>query len=132
MAKNSSTRELVQLAQELREKHVLLNSWPKTSIACKVLTKDSRPDPALAQRIATKGYDPKRPETRQRLGLPPTCIACGQKVKRVRHVPAWLAEAVRNLRQLEAAANLPPDEYRVYARGGKRVRGAVPFAPLLR
>jgi hypothetical protein len=121
------TRTLDRLAQDLREKHAKLNSWPKTSVACKVLTSDGRPDPSLAQRIATKGYDPRRPETRQRLGLPPTCITCGQKVKWVRHVPAWLEEAVKNLQQLETKANVPPEEQRVYARGGKRVYGARPF-----
>ena len=71
LAKNSNTRELVQLAQELREKHAELNSWPKASIACDVLTSDGRPDPALALRIATKSYEPRRQETRTRLGLAP-------------------------------------------------------------
>jgi hypothetical protein len=56
-------------------------------------------------------------------------VACGQKVKRVRNVPAWLDEAVANLQKLEAAANVKPEGNRVYARGGKRVYGARPFTP---
>jgi hypothetical protein len=115
----------------LKEKHIKTASWRKVAVACQVLTSDGRPDPSLAQRIATKGYDPRRPETRQRLGLLPVCITCGQKVKYVRHVPAWLEEAVKHLQLLEAAAGPKPDEYRVYARGGKRVYGARPFTPCL-
>ena len=129
MAKKDKNRVLVQLALELRENHAVLNSWPKASVACGVLTEDGRPDPGLAHRIAIHGYDPKREETRIRLGLPPICVTCGRKVKRVRHVPAWLEEAVKNLQHLEAAANVPLEEKRVYARGGKRVIGARPFTP---
>jgi hypothetical protein len=116
------TRPLDRLSRQLQEKHAKLASWRKVAIACKVLTTDGRPDPALAQRIATKGYEPRRSETRIRLGLPPICIACGQHVKRVRHIPAWLEEAVQNLQRLEAAAEPTKDQYRVYARGGKRVK----------
>lgn len=123
------TRTLGQLVKNLQEKHAELNSWPKTSVACDVLTEDGRPDPALAQRIATKGYDPKRPETRQRLGLPEACITCGQKVKRVRHVPAWLDEAVKNLRELEAKTDHAPQPIWVYGRGGKRIRYVDPGKP---
>ena len=115
-------RTLTQLAENLRQEHAETSSWRKTAEACHVLTKDGRQDPGLAQRIAEQGYDPRRAETRLRLRLPPACITCGQKVKRVRHVPAWLEQAVENLRQLEAAANPPPEENRVYGRGGKRVR----------
>ncbi len=130
MEKNNKVRVLVQLAQELQEKHAMLNSWRKAAAACGVFTNDGQPDPGLALRIATKGYDPRRSETRMRLGLPPICIACGQKVKRVRHVPAWLNEAVANLQKLEAAADPKPDEYRVYGRGGKRAVNSQPFTPI--
>ena len=119
--KNSKTRELAQVAQELLNKHAELNSWRKAAKSCGVITAGGRPNPGLALRIATKGYDPKRQETRDRLGLPPICVTCGQKVKYVRHIPSWLEEAVGNLLQLEAAANPPPEQTRVYARGGKRV-----------
>ena len=112
-------RTLDQLAKNLRQKHAQTHSWPKTSVACKVLTADGRPDPSLAQRIAEDGYEPKRTETRQRLGLAPICINCGQKVKRVRHVPAWVEQATANLSALETTANAP-DANRVYSRGGKR------------
>jgi hypothetical protein len=99
------TRPLSRLVQELRENHAQSHSWRKASMVSKVLTVDGRPDPGLAQRIAEQGYDPKRDDTRARLGLPPTCIVCGRKVKRVRHIPPWLEEAVENLRQLEIKAH---------------------------
>ena len=123
------TRLLTQLAENLRQEHVLTNSWRKAAEACNVLTEDRRPDPGLAQRIALQGYDPKRQETRTRLGLPPICVTCGTRIKRVRQVPAWLNEAVENLQRLEEAAQPKPDAYRVYARGGKRVKNVQPFTP---
>jgi hypothetical protein len=121
------TRLLIQLAENLRSEHVLTNSWRKAAEVCNVLTEDGRPDPGLAQRIALQGYDPRREETRTRLGLPPICVTCGSKIKRMRVVPEWLNEAVANLQRLEAAAQPKPDKYRVYARGGKRVRNARPY-----
>jgi hypothetical protein len=81
---------------------------------------------------------------RSALGLPifllaPACHYCGyvhiakrcpeqrtaKRVSRPRHVPAWLDEAIENLRRLEAAANPPTDTYRVYGRGGRRVIAAI-------
>jgi hypothetical protein len=62
------------------------------------------------------------------LHVAPVCAKCEQplpKPKRV--VPAWLEEAVANLQRLEAGAQPKADGYRVYARGGKRVRGARPY-----
>ena len=112
----------------LREKG---KRWIDVCAALGIILEDGRPDPGLAKKIVDQDYEPKLMVTRVRLGLPPICIACGQKVKYVRHVPAWLEEAVKNLRQLEAAANVPPEEKRVYARGGKRVIGARPFTPFL-
>jgi hypothetical protein len=123
------TRTRDELAFRLRKKYKKMASWRHVANACNVLTPNGQPNPALARRIATKGYDPRRPETRQRLGLPRVCFTCGQKVKRVRHVPAWLVEAVENLRKLEAQRGPKKDAYRVYARGGKRVKEARPYVP---
>ena len=117
---NIPARTLIGLAQTLRAEYALLKSWRKTAEACDVLTDDGRPDPGLAQRIALHGYDPRRPETRARLGLPPICIACGQKVHRVRVVPEWVKQAAKNLRELEARA-VHKNQIRVYSRSGKRV-----------
>jgi hypothetical protein len=123
------TRSVERLSRQLKKAYAKKGSWRAVSIACNVLTEDGRPDPSLAQRIATKGYDPKRQETRVRLGLPPVCFTCGQKVKRVRQVPAWVQEGTENLRKLEAEKGPKKDAYRVYARGGKRVKDARPFTP---
>jgi len=113
-------RTLSHLARILREKHAELNSWPKTSVDCGVLTKDGRPNPGLAQRIALQDYEPARRETQERLSLKPVCNSCGRKFKRVHHIPAWLMEAVETLRRLEAAANPAPAPVRRYGRGGRR------------
>jgi len=95
------------------------------------------------QRILLGNF-PVSAEKRLALHVPPVCLKCDQPLpKPARHVPAWLDEAVENLRRLEAAANQPQaeggrqkaegrkqiKEKRVYARGGKRVHGAHPFIP---
>jgi hypothetical protein len=63
------TRTVERLSRQLKEQYQITPSWRDVARACNILTTDGRPDPALADRIATKGYDPKRQETRQRLGL---------------------------------------------------------------
>lgn len=114
-----------QLAKRLLKSHEKTHSWPKTSVACHVLTPAGKPNPRLAQQIAEEDYEPTELETRIRLNLPPICVKCGQKVKHVRQVPVWLDHAVENLRQLEAKASRP-DKIRVYARGGKRAVATSP------
>jgi hypothetical protein len=114
------TRPIDQLVAELRENHAQSGSWRVTAQLCGVVTAAGRPDPGMAYRIAKHGYVPARLETRRRLHLPPVCVKCGQKVKRERHVPAWLEVAVGNLARLEAGLGHQPAES-VYARGGKRV-----------
>jgi hypothetical protein len=113
--------QLTEKGQKMVQKH---HTWDEISSALDILTKDGRLNPGLAKRIIADGYDPKRVETRTRLGLPPICINCGQRVKYVRHVPDWLKQAVKNLQQLETASNNKPEEKRVYGRGGKRVNYA--------
>jgi hypothetical protein len=66
------------LAENLRSQHALLNSWPKASVVCNVLTPDNRPNPKLAQAIAEYDYEPKKTSTRTRLGLTPICPVCYQ------------------------------------------------------
>lgn len=121
-------RSLDRLAADLLAQHEILKSWRKAAQACDVLLKSGKPDPGLAQRIALHSYNPRRPETRSRLGLAPVCTNCGQKVKparivkvpRIRTVPAWVNQAVENLKKLEAEAQ-QKGEIRIYSRGGKRV-----------
>lgn len=111
----------MHLAEKLRQKYAELKSWRRVSTISGVLTPAGKPNPRLAQMIAG-GYEPRKLETRIRLGLPPACSACGRKARH--SPPAWLAEAVENLRRLEAAANPPLDPYRVYGRGGRRAKVA--------
>lgn len=123
-------RSLERLKADLTAQHDSLKSWRKAAEVCGVMTtaeyteegtqvRPPRPDPALAYRIAVQGYEPRRQETRTRLGLPPVCIVCGQKVHRKRIVPSWVKEATRTLKELESKAE-QPDKSRVYARGGRR------------
>jgi hypothetical protein len=94
-------RQIDQIAKKLRRKHRSTRSWNKSAVLCNVLTKDGRPDPAMAWRIAERGYEPKRLETRLRLGLSPHCNVCGQKVRQVRRVPPWVKKAMKNLLDLQ-------------------------------
>jgi hypothetical protein len=96
-------RTLDQLAEELWLRHMNNGSWRITAELSRVTTAEGKPNPGLAHRIAMKGYSPARSDTRQRLGLPPICVTCHTRLKRVRKVPAWVEEAVENLRRLEVA-----------------------------
>ena len=63
------------LAEKVRHKRSCGLSWPKIAKELKIFTPSGEPNPRLAQMIAN-GYEPKKPETRSRLGLPPICIIC--------------------------------------------------------
>jgi hypothetical protein len=117
---NGQVRTLGQLAASLRQIHAQGIGWREAALACRVLTKSGQGDPGLAFRIAVNGYDPRRPETRQRLGLPPVCIECGQKIKIVRVVPEWLNQATNHLQRLQETTGNAGIR-RIYAKGGRRV-----------
>jgi len=114
--------EVERMAAEGQKLREIGKRWIDVCESLGIVLANGGPDPGLAKKIVDQGYEPKLPATRQRLGLPPICITCGQKVKRVRHIPAWLVEAMDNLVALETAAIPSPEPVRVYARGGKRVR----------
>ena len=91
-----------QLSEKLRSQYALCRSWPRTAKACKVITPEGRPNPRLAQMIAG-GYDPRKPETRRRLGLPPICHVCYRRIPMPRpKPPAWVTAAADMLQELEA------------------------------
>ena len=60
----------------------------------KIIKNDGQPDKGMAFRIAD-GYEPRRVDTRRRLGLSDRCPSCHQRTPRT--VPAWVDEAVNNL-----------------------------------
>jgi len=65
---------------------------------------------------------PKGTAKRAALHLAPVCPACTQRLPRQpRLLPGWLLAAIQNLAKLEQKASRP-EQTRVYARGGKRVR----------
>jgi hypothetical protein len=69
------------------------------------------------------GVFPKGEAKRAALRLPPVCPACTQRLPRQpRLLPDWLLEAMQNLAELEVKVKPSPEENRVYARGGERVR----------
>jgi hypothetical protein len=110
--------DTARLAEKLRSQYVLLNSWPKASVACKVLTPDGLPNPKLAQAIAEDDYEPKKMSTRVRIGLGPICPECHQRLPRpprlVKFDPAQMETVIAFLRTHEKPT------IRVYARGGKQ------------
>jgi hypothetical protein len=87
------------LAAKLRTEHTLTHSWPKESVKCKVLTPEGKPNPKLAQMIAN-GYEPKKIETRTRLGLPPVCSTCHQKVRKSRPDIAYIRSRREGLNEI--------------------------------
>ena len=98
-----ATRQLIQLSIKLTQAHDSTGSWPKAAAVCNVLTPGGKPNPKPAEMIAG-GYDPRRPETRARLGLPPVCPCCNRRIATPRsNIPTWLNQAVHNLQQLEQA-----------------------------
>jgi hypothetical protein len=109
-----------RLAENLRNSHVLTSSWPKASVACNVLTPGGKPNPGLAEMIAEKDYEPKLLATRTRLGLPPICPECHQKLPKparvVKFDPAQMDVVITFLRARERP--LPC----IYAHGGRRVK----------
>jgi hypothetical protein len=108
-------RNTAQLAEKLRSEYVLLNSWPKVSVICSVLTPEGLPNPKLAQSIAN-GYEPKKMSTRIRLGLPPICPVCYQHLpkppRQVKFDPVQMEAVIAFLRSHEKPT------IRVYTRGG--------------
>lgn len=99
------TRQLSRLAEKLRYKHSTTGSWPKAARACKVLTPTGKPNPKLAAMIAN-GYNPKRPETRARLGLPAICPTCERHLPAHRQAP----DPNRPRRIAPLAISLRPEE----------------------
>jgi hypothetical protein len=63
-----------------------------------------------------QGRFPHDHAKRKALGLPPICVACGQKVHRVRVMPGWVNQAADFL----AAHEDSRKNKRIYARGGRR------------
>jgi hypothetical protein len=130
---NSQVRTLSHLAKDLRTEHALLKSWRKAASACQVLTVEGKPDPGLAQRIALHGYEPRRVETRTRIGLEPVCTSCGQHIRQGRprndnalvedkiHGTGFgkLGDLVQLFKALEVGAK--PNQIRTYSRSGRRV-----------
>ena len=77
-------RPIHRLGIDLRKKHRFLHSWRKAAAECGVVTKGGRADPAMASRIAQKGYEPHQIDTRARLGLKPYCFVCKQTIRKPR------------------------------------------------
>jgi hypothetical protein len=86
----------------------------------KIVKEDGSPDPGMACQIVDRNYEPKLLTTRTRLGLPPICPECHQKLPKparvVKFDPAQMDAVVAFLREREKL--LP----RIYARGGKLVK----------
>ena len=74
------TRATISLARKLVRSHRKTGSWRKTALEHGIVTPSGGANPAMAQRIALSGYEPVKPSTRRRLGLPEICVECHRPV----------------------------------------------------
>lgn len=56
--------------------------WEEICRAFGILKENGEPDTGLAHRIAYDEYEPKKQETRDRLGLKKICLSCGRGFRR--------------------------------------------------
>ena len=114
------TPEVAYLAKNIQEARGVGAHWWDIANQLGVSGPDGNPSPGLAKRIAD-GYEPRKPETRTRLGLPPICPECHQKLPKparvVKFDPAQMDAVIAFLRAREKP--LP----RIYARGGNIAKG---------
>lgn len=75
------TRETARKARILRELKALGATWEDAAAEVGIIKEDGSPNPGLAHKIA-EGYEPKRPETRERLGLRAICFACMRGIRK--------------------------------------------------
>jgi hypothetical protein len=68
LPQSSETR---RLARQLLRNHRSTKSWHETARRLNITNKDGNPSPGLAYQIAVDKYEPRREETRVRLGLSP-------------------------------------------------------------
>ena len=122
MGKIAQTPEVAKLAEHghyLRFHDKMF--WYDIADELGIVKGNGMPDTGLTYRIVMDGYEPKKPETRTRLGLPPVCPECHQKLPKparvVKFDPAQMDAVIAFLRSRERP--LP----RVYARGGKLNKG---------
>lgn len=69
-------KETARKALQIRTLRRKGYKWDDIAREVKILKEDGSPDPGLAYLIGFKGYEPKRPEVRARLGLKELCLAC--------------------------------------------------------
>lgn len=113
--------EVERMAAKGQEMRASGENWVIICCKLKILKSNGEPDPGMAYQIIVNGYEPKRPATRVRLGLPPTCPTCYQHLPRPpRVVPPLVKQMADNLAALEAAAKSPPAKYRVYGAGSRQ------------
>jgi hypothetical protein len=69
-------KETARKAREIRRLRARSVKWEDIAREVNILKEDGSPDPGLAYLIGFKGYEPKRPEVRARLGLKELCLSC--------------------------------------------------------
>jgi hypothetical protein len=80
------TRPTTQLARILASA-VKKSNFRKVAIEYQILTADRLPNPGMVKQLIN-GYEPRRPETRARLGLPAVCPQCNRRIPHVHPKPA--------------------------------------------
>jgi hypothetical protein len=72
-------QQLHQLLHELRQKRKNGLTYEEVAKECNVFTPSGKPDRGMVYQLL-HGYDPVKPETRKRLGLPPICPFCKRRL----------------------------------------------------
>lgn len=88
---SQQTKETARIARELRRLRKKRVTWEKAAEQVGIVKEDGSPDPGLAYRIALEGYEPKKQETRDRLGLRKICLACQRGFRKVSSASKVLA-----------------------------------------
>jgi hypothetical protein len=76
-------KPIMQIRTTARLSRILASAVKKSSfrqaaIDHNIFTADGRPDPGMVKHLIN-GYEPRRPETRARLGLPAVCPQCNRR-----------------------------------------------------
>jgi hypothetical protein len=121
MVKNSQSEQVRKWAEhgQFLRFHDRLH-WDEIAVELGILKENGEPDTGMTYKIVVDGYEPKKVETRTRLGLPPVCPECHQRLPRpprvVKFDPVQMEAVIAFLREREKPT------IRVYARGGKLVK----------
>jgi hypothetical protein len=81
LAQNNQSTATRRLGTKLCQSYRKLHSWRAVAQQHAIFNEHGQVNPGLAENIAVRDYEPKRPETRRRLGLPEICPTCERRIR---------------------------------------------------